>query len=110
MMFKKLIMITLLLFPLIAAAAWTPITKVKRIHLSDPSGVLYVETVDAIINPAGCETPDMYAINLNSPIKNELYSAIMSASMAGKRVRFNIHDSLCQVRRPVIQNMDLLIE
>lgn len=106
---KKMLFIIVFSLPLYVNAGWTGSTTIKRIHISDGSGVIYIETQKAIINPANCSATDMYAIRENSVLKSEIYSAVLSAGIAQKNVSIEIDSSLCENNRPTMRRIDIFL-
>ena len=85
---KILIALSVLATTQIAMAAATPITKIKDIYVYETSVV--IKMANKHTNPDGCshaKATEYLLVKTDTAGGNKLYSAILSAYVAGKKVR-----------------------
>ncbi|NJM13494.1 MAG: hypothetical protein HC889_17955 [Synechococcaceae cyanobacterium SM1_2_3] len=89
---------------LAAEAGPLPITKLRTGWASD---TFSIETNRAIINPAGCVSPDGYMSDSSHPGCKTHYAATLMAFSTAKSVTVIVSDTECFSGRPKIQGISV---
>ena len=61
-----------------------------------------IETIEPIVNPATCGTPDGYISDLSLPGYSTYYAAALTALVTKAPLVITVHDSECFADRPKI--------
>lgn len=86
----KNIVLGLLLLASISVHADTVGDKtIKMVHVHSSSGI-YFETNEPFINPFSCTQDGIYRVSPGSQYEKEIFSILLSAKMANKKVTFHI--------------------
>lgn len=99
---KRFILLVLLVSFQAQAGTSTGVVEITKIRTGWNSGAIAIEVNQTVINPAGCATPDGYAIQESSNGFQTHYSAALAAYVAGKPVEIIVATTECEQSRPKI--------
>jgi hypothetical protein len=91
------------------ADQWTPLITPTAVHAEDFSGVLgiYINTVQAVINPANCPSSDGYSVT-DPVITNQALAIILTAITSGQQIMLYVSSSACAGNgRPLVLTVQL---
>jgi len=87
-----------------SAADAGPLT-ITRIRTGWASDTFAIETDQAIVNPAGCATPDGYISDSSHPGYKTYYAAVLMAFSSGKPVNVIVSNTECYSGRSKIMGV-----
>jgi hypothetical protein len=88
---------------------WTALLTPTAVHIEDDGGVpaVYINTVQAVINPAGCPSSDGYTVN-DPLITSQSLAIVLTAMTSGQQIMLYISSSTCAVNgRPLATMVQL---
>ena len=88
-------------------AAQTGPLQITRIRTGWAADQFAIETNQPILNPAGCPTPDGYALTYSDAGYKTHYAATLLAFSMAKPVMVAVSDTECVVGRPKIWGINL---
>jgi hypothetical protein len=96
--------------PFAFADLWTPAVNPTTVHVENDGSValLYFQTSQAVVNPAGCPSSDGYSIS-DPVILNQTTAIVLASITSGQQVNVYVSSSACATNvRPLILTVQIL--
>jgi hypothetical protein len=88
---------------------WTTLITPTAVHAEDFSGVLgiYINTAQAVINPANCPSSDGYSVT-DPVITNQALAIVLTAITSAQQIMLYVSSSTCAGNgRPLVLTVQL---